>query len=74
MAHGPGEHAEGRTALALAIAGEHQQQAAFVRRIGDALVDNGLLALHARQVAFVALGGFSHEVLRKPLSADPQRA
>ncbi|MNI76942.1 hypothetical protein D3C73_1332010 [compost metagenome] len=58
--HGAGKHAEGRTALALAVAGQHQQQATLVRGIGDALVDHGFFALHARQVAFVTIGGISH--------------
>ncbi|MNH26279.1 hypothetical protein D3C79_863230 [compost metagenome] len=74
MAHGPGEHAEGRAALALAVTAEHQQQAAFVRGVGNTLVDYRLLALHTGQVAFVTLGGFSHRSLRKPLSANLQRA
>jgi hypothetical protein len=58
--HGAGKHAESRTALAFAVAGQHQQQATLVRGIGDALVDHGFFALHARQVAFVTIGGISH--------------
>ncbi|MNJ64934.1 hypothetical protein D3C77_609210 [compost metagenome] len=71
MAHGPGQHAESRAALAFAVTAEYQQQAAFARSVGNALVDYRLLALHTSQVALVTLGGFSHRRLRKPLSADP---
>ncbi|MNY71840.1 hypothetical protein D3C86_2102710 [compost metagenome] len=60
MAEGAGHHAEGRAALALAVAGMHQQQAVFVLGLGDLLVDDGLLALHARLVAGVAVNGFGH--------------
>ncbi|MNP13403.1 hypothetical protein D3C76_1056830 [compost metagenome] len=58
VAHGTGQHAECRTALALAIAGQYKQQPTFVRRIGNALVDHGLFAQHARQVTLVTFGGF----------------
>ena len=68
VAHGPGEHAERGTALAFAIAGQHQQQTAFIGGIGDALVDHGFLAQHARQVAFVTVGGISHG--SSPLGLD----
>ncbi|EJT85083.1 hypothetical protein PPS11_13271 [Pseudomonas putida S11] len=47
--------------LPLPLPVSHQQQAAFVGGIGDAFVDDRLLALHARQVAFVAFGGFAHQ-------------
>ncbi|MCY1456312.1 hypothetical protein D9M71_735240 [compost metagenome] len=60
MAERAGDHAEGRAALALAIAAVHQQQAVFVLGLGDLFVDQGFLALHARLVAFVARGGFAH--------------
>ncbi|MNO66519.1 hypothetical protein D3C76_573080 [compost metagenome] len=59
MAHGPGEHAERRTALALAVAGQHQQQPTLIRRTGNAFVDHGFLAQHARQVALVTFAGIS---------------
>ncbi|MNF94371.1 hypothetical protein D3C84_770810 [compost metagenome] len=60
MPHGTRKHAERRAALALAVAGQHQQQAAFVRGIGDAFVDHGFFAQHARQMTFVTIGGISH--------------
>ena len=36
------------------------EQAAFVRGVGDAFVDHRFFALHARQVAFVTIRGISH--------------
>ena len=63
MTEGPRDHAEGTAALALAITAVHQQQAVFVLSLGDLLVDQGFLALHARLVTGIAFAGLVHAVL-----------
>jgi len=51
--------AEGRGALALAVAGDDEEQAAFVGGGADGSVDQGFFTCHTRGMAGIAICGFS---------------
>jgi hypothetical protein len=55
VTEGADDHSESRTRLALAVAGEHQQQTLVLIGARNRGVDHRLLALHAGAVALVDL-------------------
>jgi hypothetical protein len=64
VTEGADDHSESRTRLALAVTGEHQQQALVLIGARNRGVDHRLLALHAGAVALVDLALVAHAVSR----------